>query len=170
MTPNSILPHDEEKDLVFCREYATHGDAILACVRSNIRDPQYPIAVTAARTLERPEIRAGIRAFETVAKSSEPIEITQASIAADMERVYDEAMNTGDWKGAIAAKRLQADVMGLMKTEITVTHKRSVEDFTDAELMRLAGKKMKVIDVEPAALPAALPAPDEDDEFAGTVG
>lgn len=153
---DSILPADDEQDSVFVQEMARHGDGMTAIVRSGIRDPRYSMEVVLRKTLERPEIRAAVKALERIEKATAPSEITRDSVVADMQHIYEKAESIGDIKGAIAAKRLQADLMGFLEQKIAVTHTMKAEEMTDAQLMRIAQQKQR-----------GLPAPTdaEDAEF-----
>lgn len=150
--PDSILPGDSEQDSVFVEEYVKTGDAMLAIVRSGIRDPAYSMDIVARRTLERPEIAAAVKALERIERASLPVEITRESLVADMQQVYEKCISIGDHKSAISAKKLQATLCGLLDQKITVTH-RHLNEMTDADLMRIASKGKTVTDADYEEIP-----------------
>lgn len=140
--------------MVFVKEYVATGDALAACITADIRylddmETLYPRAVIAQRMLEKPEVQAAIKAVRMIQNSPDPVEITHRSIAADMEKVFAEAMRTEDFKAAISAKNLQANVLGLLEQKISFTMHKSVIDMTDEELIAIINKKRPMIDVTP---------------------
>jgi hypothetical protein len=62
-----------------------------------------------------------------------------------------------DYTPAIAAKKLQAQLMGVLQETVQVTHKMDVTRMTDDQLMKLIALKSKqedlnIIDITPAGL------------------
>ena len=62
-----------------------------------------------------------------------------------------------DYTPAIAAKKLQAQLMGVLQEYVQVTHKMDVTRMTDEQLMKLIALKskqedLKMIDVTPTGL------------------
>lgn len=146
------VPLDPET--IFCQEYAKSGDALDAFVTAGLAaDPgsemQYGKRVLADLLLQRADIQAAIKAIRAMDQAIEQIETTHRSIAADMERVFAEAMKGEDFKAAISAKTLQANVLGLLEQKISITGHKSVTDMTDAELLAIMKKGGKLIDVTP---------------------
>lgn len=145
-----------DPETIFCQEYARTGDALDALAASGITNPvdapmQYSRRVLADQLLQRADIQAAIKAIRAMDKAVEQIETTHRSIATDMERVFAEAMNGKDFKAAISAKTLQANVLGLLEQKISITSRKSVEDMTDQELQAILARTGKLIDVTPNA-------------------
>ena len=149
---------DAEADAVFVQEYVEHGDAMLACVRANIRDPRYPMDMIARRTLERPEIRAAIAALSKIMDFRAPIDITRESVVADLQSVYERAFERDMLAQAVAAKKTQADLLGFTVQRIEVTH-RDVNEMTEAQLVKIAGKSL----ITDAEFEEVLDEDDDDD-------
>jgi|GEM_PF-3379075 len=141
---NSI--YDEDSDAVFVQEYVDHGDAMLACVRADIRDPRYPMDIIARRMLERPEIRAACKALAAISEFRQHVDVTRETIVADMQRVYEQALDRDMLAQAVASKKLQADLLGFIAQKIEVTH-RDVTEMTESQLTKIAGKSL-IIDAD----------------------
>lgn len=147
MTPDSILPGPStladlraKKEMAFCEEYVRTGDALTAAIKAQLQSPNYPIDVVARQLLDRPDIRLVIGVLEKHNKGATPVEITRDSILADMQNCYEGAYLAGRYDTAIAAKRLQAALMGFLVEKREVTLVKSVGDMTNAELRALAYK------------------------------
>jgi hypothetical protein len=141
--PQSILPDDDDEndqDQVFVETYVQSGDAMLACVKAGIRDHKYPMDVVAKRQLARPEIKAAITAYQKIKSANVPVEVTRQSIIADMQDVYEKAIDQSQLSNAIAAKKLQAALLNLLQQNISITHTFRAEDLPDEELARIAGQ------------------------------
>lgn len=134
---NEIGPSDAQRDAIFIQEYARTGDAAAACIRAGITDPRFPIELVARRMLRRPEIIGAIRAVKSVAKTEPGIDQGRESICAEMTTVFMSAMAESQFSAAINAKRLQAQLLGLLEQKVTITHKQSAEDLTDQELTQI---------------------------------
>lgn len=146
-----------DPETIFCQEYARSGDALDAIITAGIVNEddakvQFPKRVLAERLLARADIQAAIKAIRAMDSAVEQVEITHRSIAADMETVYAAALTAKDFKAAIAAKNLQAGVMGLLEQKIRITSHKSVEDMTTAELAAIAFKG-RTLDVTPQKEP-----------------
>ena len=152
MIPDRTDADDQsDKDAVFVEQYRLTGDAVQACIRAGIRDARYPITVVANRQLQKPEIVAALKALERIETSMQPLEVTRDIIVADMETVFQRALDDGQHASAIGAKKLQSMLLGLLQTNISVTHGFRPEMMTDEQLMRIASSKdisKDVIEVE----------------------
>lgn len=148
LTLPAIIPETTTPDIIFCEEYAAHGDAVLACVRAGISDPRFTVEVVAGRMLARPEIRASLDALSRARGERPPeVEITRESIVADLQYVYEDAIRNGDRQAAIAAKKLQAGMRGLLIERKQIDVRRRIEEFTTDELLAIA-QKGRAVDVE----------------------
>jgi len=107
--------------------------------------------VVANRQLQKPEIVAALKALERIATSMQPLEVTRDSVVADMQDVYEKALQDGQYASAIGAKKLQSMLLGMLQTNISITHGFKPELMTDEQLMRIASAKdisKDVIEVE----------------------
>lgn len=132
---NSLV---SDQDRAFAEEIIAHGDPLLAAMRAGIREPGTELRVIAQKMIDRPDIQAAIAELKRQNKYAQPIEITNRSIAEDMERVYDAAFTDKDWKAAISAKSAQAQMLGLLVNKIEVTRARDVGELTTEQLRRIA--------------------------------
>lgn len=167
----SILPEtaaDYDADSVFVSEFVKTGDATTACIVAGIRDNRYDIRVTAEKTLARPEIRTAIEALQRIYQVdvAQP-EITLDSVVADMQVIYQKAVDDGQYQAAIAAKKLQASLRGWLDQKIDITLRRSVDEMSTKDLERLAQGYLKTTSIAAAYRDAddadyeALPAPED---------
>lgn len=151
---------------LFVDLYRETGDAMASAVRAKMFSPDYPIDVLAAKTLEREDVRAAIVALDLAQQEAAekaaapaprvPVEITKDVIMADLQNVFEVAMgHDGDADpmldangkplgpkrnlgAAIAAKKVQASMIGALKQTIDVNfHAKRAEDMTDEELDRI---------------------------------
>lgn len=161
----SVLPANGDDDFddateavtIFVEQYLKTGNAMIACSRAGIRDPRYPMEVTAERTLQRPDIQFLIKAFGKLQVPEQPIEVTRETNIVDMQTVYEKALEDRQYGSAISAKKLQSLLMGVLTQNINVTHRHTVDNMSDDELMRIANQSdRKIIDVTPE---------DDDDGF-----
>jgi len=140
----------------FVRIYLKTGDAVEAVIRTGLLygtvDPR-DIA---------DEMLASQRVQELIASmqpqpSKKASEITRESIISDFERIHGEAMVEKDFGAAIAAKKNQATLMGLVQENVQVTHKMDVTRMTDEQIEKILEKRLKqnelkMIDVTPTPI------------------
>jgi len=125
----------DERDLRFTEEYVlSDGDTMLAVMRSNLREPGLTMYDMAVKTMKRPEIQEAIREARKRKKWAQPIEFTQRSIAEDLERVYEAAVDKQDFRAAIMAKDAQLRALNLTTVKVEVSKARSPDDMTTAEI------------------------------------
>jgi hypothetical protein len=137
-------------EAVFVREYVEHGDAMLATNRAGLQDSRYRLHVTAERILGRPEIQDAIRA-ERVLQSQQPrrrVEYTRELLMDDMQRISEAAYGEGNYPAAISAKKLQAQLAGMLEQTLNVTHRMAVNELSDEQLMKIVTGR----DVTPASI------------------
>lgn len=154
-----------QQESIFVREMVLHGDPLVAVTRSGLNQLLgLSVYDTANKIMEREDIRKAIAKGSKDLKWSQPIEITNRSIAEDLEKVYDIAMEPGedgrrDLKAAIWAKEAQAKMLGLLVNKTEVTVKRDIGEMSDEELqqivlrdrLQIEGEASRVIDIEPGA-------------------
>lgn len=142
----------DPRDLVFVEEFVRTGDPIVACTRANMIDVEFSPEVRARAQLKRPEIQAAVKLLEGMNIVGMDVGITREAIVAQMEYVYAAATKNKDFKSAIAAKSLQASLLGMLEQKITLTHNVPVREMTTEQIEKLLAKRMKVIDVTPEVI------------------
>ena len=146
----SIAP-DPNREERFVRFYMQTGDALDACKRAGfVAHGGYDDREVAQYLIERADIRAAVQAAKDAA--SRPVEITRESLLTDLEKIHTAAMGDGEYTPAIAAKKMQATLLGLVQENVQVTHRMDVTRMTDAQLIALLEKKTRqapMIDVTP---------------------
>lgn len=171
----SILPDDDEEAAsqaaTFIEVYIRTRDPMLAWVQAGMSDPRFTAAIAAQNYLRKPEIAAAISALEklqeAVAANEPRVEITRESIMADVQVVFEKALSSGNFSPALGAKKLQAIIMGLVKTEVNVNHRLTAGELPDHELERIASQYMRDSSItsgdddSPQGI-GSLPAPDRD--------
>ncbi len=139
-----------EQLAVFVQEYIRREDqpdaGVLGVIAADLRDPHYPPHHVAEYLLARAEIQAAIKAAKSFYKPPGIKEITADTILADAESLYQRASDDRAYPAALAAKKLQSEILGLLKKEVTFNVKHSVTTLTDEQLEAIA--KRGVIDAE----------------------
>ena len=144
MTDLLEMPHENPERLeIFARTYVETGSATTAVQRAGVQNPQYRIAVWAARLLERRDVQAlvAVAERELSERRAVPKEYTRASIAEDFQEIYEKALAVEEFSPAVTAKAKQAELLGLMEKHVNVTFNARVTDMSmeslEAELKRL---------------------------------
>ena len=143
-----------QQESMFVREMVEHGDPRVAVVRSGLNQLLgMSVYDTATKIMERDDIRNAIAKGRKDKKWSQPIEITNRSIAEDLEHIYDMALEAGedgrrDLKAAIWAKEAQAKMLGLLVSKTEVTIKKDVGEMSDEELQAIVRDHQKLIEGE----------------------
>jgi len=134
-----------QQDATFVVEYLRREGqsdaAVVACINARLSRPHEHIARTAEWMLSRPEIKAAIATARESFKSQVPVsgEVTRDTITADVEDIFKMAKDDRHYPAALNAKKLQAELHGLLKQDIQVTH-RHMAVLPDEELERIAAK------------------------------
>lgn len=146
---------DPESLATFVTEYVRRQNepdaATHAVIAAQLREARWLPHQIGEMLLARPEIQAAISVVQSAYKPRETKEVTLNTISTDMEVLYQEAKNARQFTAAIAAKKLQAELHGMLSKDININVKHSVSTMTDAELEKLARKKAiddKTIDAE----------------------
>jgi len=152
------IPVDLEKDALFVKIFLQTGDALDACKRAGFIVHGYNDRIVAEYLLDRPDIQVALRAAkESETRKTAPVDITRESIISDLDVIHQSAMIEKDYTPAIAAKKLQATLMGMVQENIQITHNLDVTRMTDAQLVQMIAAKsrqedLKMIDVTPVGL------------------
>ena len=145
---------DPERLAVFIQEYIRREQqpdaGVLAVIAADLRDPQWLPHHVAELLLARSDIRAAIIAAREFYKPPEIKQVTAHTLLADAETVFQKAKDDRQYTAALAAKRLQADLLGLSKSTVDINITHRVEDMSTAQLMKIAtaGEKETIIDTE----------------------
>ncbi len=151
--PNVYETQQKDRDALFVREFLKNegrddAAAVTAYRRAGYFNPAYPIAVAAERILSRPDIQAAIAAARPNFKPKVQGERSRDSVLADIDAVFESALEAKDHSAAINAKRLEAQLQGYLQENIQVTHKLDVTELSDDQLLRIINKKASVVDAE----------------------
>jgi hypothetical protein len=55
----------------------------------------------------------------------------------DMQRISEAAYGEGNYPAAISAKKLQAQLAGMLEQTLNVTHRMAVNELSDEQLMKI---------------------------------
>lgn len=143
----TITPFDA--DQVFIESYLKlegrdDAPAITAYRRAGYFDPAYPVAVAAERTLRRlsDKIEFARSKFSSLIKT----ERSRESVLSDIDAVFQSALADKDHSAAINAKRLEAQLQGLLQENVTVTHRMEISQFTDEQLLKIINSKSPLVE------------------------
>jgi hypothetical protein len=149
------IPPDPVLDTIFVRNYVQTGDALDSFKRAGYMSYGFDQRDVVGCLLNRVDIQSAIKAaFENPGNL---VEITKDSIVSDLEIIHRSAMTAKDFTPAIAAKKLQAQLMGVLQENVSITHHMDVKRMTDEELIRLIELKSKsrankMIDITPVGI------------------
>ena len=152
------IPPDIERDAIFVKIYLQTGDGLDACKRAGFVINGYDDRTVAEYLLDRLDIQAALQlAKESQNYKPAVVEITRESIISDLDTIHQSAMFDKDYTPAIAAKKLQAQLMGVLQENVQVTHKMDVTRMTDEQLINMIALKSKredlrMIDITPVGL------------------
>lgn len=132
------IPPDHDRDALFVKHYVRHHDAVQACTQARIWVGGYDMRDVASIQLQRPDIRAMIARAESSTREPEPaMEFTRESAVSDLQEVYERCMSAGEFTPAITAKKTQAQLMGLLDQNVTLTVKNEVTAMTDEQILKM---------------------------------
>lgn len=145
-----FLDSDPERLATFVQEYVrreTEEDAgSRAVIAAQLRDAMWLPHQVAEMLLAKPEIQAAIKVLRTVYKPKAGAEISGETIKMDLEVLYQEAKDARQFTAAIAAKKLQSELLGLLSKDININVRHSVSTMADGDLEAIA--KRGAIDAE----------------------
>jgi hypothetical protein len=141
-------------EAIFVEEYVRSGNAFMACNKSGLVDPRYPMEVMARRTLERPEIQAAISLTKKlgVRRGDVPGMFSREMLLDELQRVHEGALADKQYASAITAVKTQAQMLGFMEQTVNVNHHVSVRELSLDDLRRLVSERRAgddAIDVTP---------------------
>lgn len=139
-----MTPETPDKLAVFVTEYLKHADqpdaGVIAVTRAGLRDPAWPPSTMAERYLAMPEIQAMIEMARKFYKPKETRDITTATLLDSLEQISQKAEDERQYVPAISARKLQAELLGLIKTKVDFTVSHNIAEMTTAELMKIASR------------------------------
>lgn len=142
------LPPDPDRDPKFVKVFLENGDALDAVKRAGYAVHMYDARDIADHLLDQPHIKAAIVAAQPRVRA--PIDITRDSLISDLETVFDNAMLEKDYTPAIAAKKTQATLLGMVQDNVQVTHRFDVASMSDEQIIRMMqSRQKKMIDITP---------------------
>jgi len=142
------IPPDLERDTKFVKVFLENGDALDAVKRAGYYVHMYDARDIADHLLDQPHIKAAISASQPRVRA--PIDITRDSLISDLEQVFDNAMLEKDYTPAIAAKKTQATLLGMVQENMQITHRFDVASMTDEQIIKLMqSRQKKMIDITP---------------------
>lgn len=152
------IPPDVERDAIFVKVFLQTGDGLDACKRAGFVVHGYDDRTVAEYLLDRQDIQISLLlAKESKERKPAVVDITRESIISDLDTIHQSAMIDKDYTPAIAAKKLQAQLMGVLQENVQVTHKMDVTQMSDEQLMKMIALKakqedLKMIDITPVGL------------------
>lgn len=148
--PDPFQVADPDQLAIFVQEYVrreSEADAgTLAVIAAQMRDPQWLPHQLADVLLQKPEIQAAVKAIRQVYKPKGIQEVSVDTISMDMEAIYQDAKDARQFTAAIAAKKLQAEIRGILTKNVNIHVKHTVGTMADAQLEAIA--KQAVIEGE----------------------
>jgi hypothetical protein len=144
-----LIVTTSDQDDIFAKHFLRHGDAVQACVQARIVAPGYDIRDVAAYNLDREETKEALSRLK--GKSSVPTDLSRNSIVTDLEEIAQRALDAGEFAPAITAKKTQAQLLGYLDQNVTLTVKSEVSNYSTSQLEQMLQERMnkaKVIDGE----------------------
>lgn len=134
-----------EQVALFVECYVRTDDALKAAQQARLLNPMYTVETIVARLLERTDVQTAVAVLKKSKKDRVSVEVTRESLEAAAQNLHDTSMAAGDNKTALACLRFQAELRKLLGQDLTIHHKHSVTEMSDAELEKIA--RGKAIDV-----------------------
>jgi hypothetical protein len=131
-------------EAIFVEEYVRSGNAFMACNKSGLVDPRYPMEVMARRTLERPEIQAAIALTKELKgrRSGDlPGMFSREMLLDELQRVHEKALEDKQYASAITAVKTQAQMLGFMEQTLNINHRVSVKELSLEDLRRMVAER-----------------------------
>ena len=146
-------------EAIFVDEYLRSGNAFMACNKSGLIDPRYPMEVVARRTLERPEIKAAIelgkRMQATTGRKDPPGLYSREMLLEELQRIHENALQDKSYASSINAVKAQAQMLGFLDQTVNVNHQMSVKELSLEDLRRMVSERkatQDIIDVTPTVI------------------
>jgi len=141
-------------EAIFVEEYVRSGNAYMACNKSGLVDPQYPMEVVARRMLERPEIQAAIRVTRELKALGERVSLrdipgmySREMLLDELQRTHERALEDKQYASAITAVKTQAQLLGFMEQTLNINHHVAVRELSLEDLRRMVSERGNVVDI-----------------------
>jgi len=132
-----------EQDSIFVKVYLQNGDAVNACSRAGILIYGYDLRDVAEEMLKRPAIKLALKTAKDFTPSEIGVDITRESIITDLGRIHDSAIRAGEYAPAISAKKLQAQLIGVLTENVQVNHRIDLLQMSDEKILELIELKTR---------------------------
>lgn len=130
-------------EAIFVDEYVRSGNAFLACGKSGLFEPNYPMEISARRVLSRPEIQAAI----AIAKKNPPKPVSglysREMLIEELQRTHESALADRQYGPAISAVKLQAGMLGYLETTVNINHNVTAKELSLADLRRMVSERYR---------------------------
>lgn len=139
---------------IFVRVVLEKGDVMVAAVQAKLPNPDnLAFEELIRRTLDDPMVQQAIIAAnqqKEVAKLSDqlPIRTTKESLESRFYGIMDRAQAASAFGSEIAAGKVIASMNSLLKSEVNINLRRTVDEMSDKELERIAKGERRVIEGE----------------------
>lgn len=152
----------ENPDVQFVKEYIKSGDALLAFNRAGYQTGGVGAKVMSERTLARPEIKIALSVLADFGiEKGEDIPVNPLSrdgLIEKLDAIHEVAMQEAALPSAINAVKAQAQLLGYMDQNVTITHNVRASELSLEDLRRM-------VSAELAQAPAMLMIDAVDAEF-----
>ena len=136
----------ENPDVEFVKEYIKSGDALLAFNRAGYQTGGVGAKVMAERTLSRPEIRIALDVLADFGiEKGEDIPVNPLSrdgLIEKLDAIHEVAMQEVALPSAINAVKAQAQLLGYMDQNVTITHNVRAAELSLEDLRRMVSTEL----------------------------
>jgi hypothetical protein len=136
----------ENPDVEFVKEYIKSGDALLAFNRAGYQTGGVGAKVMAERTLARPEIRIALDVladFGLKAGTDVPVApLSRDGLIEKLDAIHEVAMQEVALPSAINAVKAQAQLLGYMDQNVTITHNVRAAELSLEDLRRMVSAEL----------------------------
>jgi hypothetical protein len=136
----------ENPDVQFVKEYIKSGDALLAFNRAGYQTGGVGAKVMAERTLARPEIKIALSVLADFGiEKSEDIPVNPLSrdgLIEKLDAIHEVAMQETALPSAINAVKAQAQLLGYMDQNVTITHNVRASELSLEDLRAMVSKEL----------------------------
>lgn len=136
----------DNPDVQFVKEYIKSGDALLAFNRAGYQTGGVGAKVMAERTLARPEIRIALDVLADFGiEKGEDIPVNPLSrdgLIEKLDAIHEVAMQEVALPSAINAVKAQAQLLGYMDQNVTITHNVRAAELSLEDLRRMVSTEL----------------------------
>jgi hypothetical protein len=136
----------DNPDVEFVKEYIKSGDALLAFNRAGYQTGGVGAKVMAERTLARPEIKIALSVLADfgIEKSDDiPVNpLSRDGLIEKLDAIHEVAMQETALPSAINAVKAQAQLLGYMDQNVTITHNVRAAELSLEDLRAMVSKEL----------------------------